>query len=336
MIAPSVDPQGGADTTRLVPNLEAAGAFLDACVALTGAPHVTLVRVVPDTPDCKGRTFRWPDHRDAALRLIAASNVCANVHFSVNVARPINKKPKKADIETLVAAHVDLDPRRSRDFRTERERVLALAEELAERPDPPTFILDSGGGVQAFYLADTPTEALPEYVAEIEDLNLRLGAALGDDGTTWNADRIMRVPGTVNHPDQRKVENGQPPALARVLHSTGELRSWRDIRAAITQLEDEPPGHAEPREPGEQRKANGHDRRDLGGDLPPYATEADLKELFADFPHLEAVWAKTTCSPPLDDSQSGWDHAWCAQLARDGIEPDPTWTVGLSWCSLSH
>ena len=29
--------------------------------------------------------------------------------LSVNIARPINKKPTKADIETLVAVHVDLD-----------------------------------------------------------------------------------------------------------------------------------------------------------------------------------------------------------------------------------
>jgi hypothetical protein len=265
------------------PDRAAAGTFLDAWVALTGAQHVTLVRIVPDTLDCKGRSFIWPTDRDAALRWIAASNVHANVYFSVNVARPVHKKPSRADIETLVAVHVDVDPRKSRDFGEERKRVLALAEELAEPPDPPTFILDSGGGIQAFYIAADPAAAEPEYVDEIEDLNHRLGAALGDDGATWNADRIMRVRGTVNHPDARKVANGQPPALARVLSSTGEVRSW------------------------------------LGDDLPPYATDEQLRDLFAKYPHLATVWNKTTCNPPIDDTQSGWDHRWASALAHEGV-----------------
>ena len=223
MTSPTVEPGRSerASPPPLVPDLEAAGAFLDAWVALTGAQHVTLVRIVPDKDDCKGRAFHWPEHRDAALRWIAASNARANIYFSVNIARQINKKPLKADIETLVAVHVDVDPRKGRNFATERKRVLAIAAELAERPDPPTFILDSGGGVQAFYIATDPAAAEPEYVDEIEDLNHRLGAALGDDGTTWNADRIMRAPGTVNHPNQLKVANGQPPALARVLSNSG-------------------------------------------------------------------------------------------------------------------
>jgi hypothetical protein len=323
VIAPSVDLQGAEGAAPLAPDLEAAGDFLDAWVSLTDALHVTLARVVPDTKDCKGRSFGWPDHRDAALRWIAAQNTHANVYFSVNIARPINKKPLKADIETLVAVHVDLDPRKGRDFGKERERVLALADELAEQPDPPSFILDSGGGVQAFYIVAEPTEALPEYLDEIEDLNHRLGAALGDDGTTWNADRIMRVPGTINHPNKHKIDNGQPTAVARVLGSTGAVYTWRDVLAAITRLEDEPPEHAEPRQPGERRRGvNGHDRPGLACELPDYATEAELQQLFADLPHTEAIWHKTTCNPPLDDSQSGWDHAWCALLARDGIEPE--------------
>jgi Protein of unknown function (DUF3987) len=323
MIAPSVDPQRATGAAPLVPDFEASAAFLDAWVALTAAQHVTLVGVVPDTKDCKGRTFGWPDHRDAALQWIEASNARANIYFSVNTARWINKKPLKADIETLVAVHVDLDPRKGRDFGAERARVLALADELAERPDPPTFVLDSGGGVQAFYVVTDPAAAEPEYVDEIEDLNHRLGAVLGDDGTTWNADRIMRLPGTLNHPNARKVANGQPTALACVLSSTGELRSWRDIIAAITRLEDKPPAHAEPRKPGERRRtANGHDARDFGGDLPPYATDEQLEELFTKLPHLAAVWDQSTCNPPLDDSPSGWDHRWASELAHEGYAPE--------------
>ena len=236
-------------------------------------------------------------------------------------ARDQQETGAKADITTLVAVHADVDPRKGRNFGEERARVLALADELAERPDHPTFILDSGGGVQAFYVATVPAAAESDYVEEIESLNDRLRCALGGVDPAWNADRVMRLPGTVNHPDRRKVENGQPPAMARVL-STGPTRNWRDILAAITALEDEPPGHVEPIQPGERRKANGHDQPELAGELPSYATDKQLEELFTKCPHLAAVWDKSTCNPPIDDSPSGWDQRFASALAHEGTSPE--------------
>jgi hypothetical protein len=306
----------------LLPDPEAAGGFLDSWASLTGAPRHTLVKIVPDARNCTGRTFAWPDHRDDALRWITASNDHANVYYAVNIAREVHKKPLKSDVETLVAVHVDVDPRKGLNFGTERARVLALAGELAERPDPPTFIIDSGGGIQALYIASDPAAVELEYLDQVEDLNRRLGAALGDDGTTWNADRILRVPGTVNHPDRRKRENGQPPALARLLSSTGEVQAWHDIKNAIERLEKEPPAHAAPRQRDERSRPNGHDRAaDAGGELPPYATDADLEALFAAHPHLEAPWRKTSFNRPVGASDSEWDYRWVAELARVGIEP---------------
>jgi len=323
VIAPSTTPQAATGAAPLAPDLEAAGDFLDAWAGMAGAQHVTLIRIIPDSATgIQGHSFPWPQKRDEALRWIKAQNAHANIYFSVNTSRSIHKKPLRSDIESLVAVHADVDPRKGRDFGEERDRVLALAAELAERPDPPTFILDSGGGIQAFYVAADPLEAHPEYVEEVECYNDRLRCALGGVDPAWNADRIMRVPGTVNHPDKRKVANGQPPAVARVLSSTGEVRPWPDIQAAIVRLEDEPPAAAEPVQPGQRVRDAGDGHLDLNADLPEPASDADLQELFKQHPHMQAIWRMQTAAPPLDDSPSGWDQRFASALAHAGFAPE--------------
>ena len=160
MTAPTVEPGRSEHVSPpLVPDMDAAETFLDAWAGMTGAPHVTLVRIVPDFGVAKVKRSRGRIMRDAALRWITGEQRSANIYFSVNTARAINKKPARTDITTLVAVHADVDPRKGRNFGEERARVLALADELAERPDHPTFILDSGGGVQAFYVATVPAAA---------------------------------------------------------------------------------------------------------------------------------------------------------------------------------
>jgi hypothetical protein len=166
----------------------AAGDFLDQWAGLTGVPHVTLVRIIPDQ-GAKGRAFRWPADRDEALRWIAANNEHSNIYFSVNTAKSVPKKPLKKDIEALNAVHADVDPQGGTDLGEERKRLINLVAELAGRERPPSFVLDSGGGIQAFYVA---TESCPadsiEYVHEIEHYSGRLHCVLGTDPCTRNVD----------------------------------------------------------------------------------------------------------------------------------------------------
>ena len=191
-----------------------AGLFLDQWAALSGVPHHTLVRIHPETRAIKANVFAWPSEREGALKWIEASNKTMNVYFSVNRARPINKKAEKCDIEALVAVHADVDPIDGADFCAERMRLMRLAAELAEREPAPTFILDSGGGIQAFYLTSYPTPAdPPEYVAHVEGLSARLGCVLGARDRCWNVDRIMRLPATLNHPHKKKQARGRPRPL---------------------------------------------------------------------------------------------------------------------------
>ena len=81
-----------------------------------------------------------------------------------------------------------------------------------------------------------------------------------------------------------------------IIYETGRLYSWRDLEALAVELEDEPPEHAIPVEFHPRRYTNGHDI-DLDADLPPVATDEQLEALFENFPHIKAIWDKSTAVP---------------------------------------
>ena len=85
-------------------------------------------------------------------------------------------------------------------------------------------------------------------------------------------------------------------------------------------LEDEPLEHAIPVEFRPLRYTNEHDPAiDLGTDLPPSATDAQLNALFENFPPIKSIWNKSTLFSPDDNSPSGWDQKFASALAREGF-----------------
>jgi hypothetical protein len=284
-----------------------------------GLPHVTLIGIKPDGPT-RGRVFRWPEELPDLLTWVEAMNPDHNIYFSVGLADPrVNKKPTKANLIALVAQHADLDPRDGAPLAEERARLLALADELTATDCPPSFIIDSGGGIQVFYRAAEPIAADPETIADLEDLNRRLEATLGGKGT-HNADRIMRLPGTINWPNKKKRKAGRAACQARLLHGRGHTCDRDQIERAIAALEDEPPVDA-PEPIPEPERSNGaaepKRRKQATADLPEPATEDQIESLL-EHTDLAAIWRKTA-TPPPDDTQSGWDYHLCARLARAGF-----------------
>lgn len=119
---------------------------------------------------------------------------------------------------TMLAAryvHVDIDPPKGCGHWDSRE-VLAQLKSLA---CSPSFVVASGGGLQAFWRLD-PDAADLSHVAE---LNRQVAQQLGGDHC-HNIDRLMRVAGTVNWPAARKAKDGRTPVLARLLAVNDEAR----------------------------------------------------------------------------------------------------------------
>lgn len=180
-----------------------------------GGPWV-LTAISPDGGGIDTITFKsseLPKMRD----WIEDRQGVQNLYFTVNPTRgPMNIKPKKSDIRGMRAIHVDVDPRVGEDVEAERERALNL---LREYKPKPTVITVSGGGVQGFWVLDeehaTPDEASR---ADVERRNLHVETVLQADAC-HNIDRIMRLPGTVNLPGEKKRKKGRVPAPAFVVEA---------------------------------------------------------------------------------------------------------------------
>jgi predicted P-loop ATPase len=136
----------------------------------------------------------------------------SNMYFHVNRLKPsiTNRKALRSDIDTGLYLHADLDD----------VQALARLERFSPRP---TAVLFSGGGYQAFWRLAEPCSNLDM----LEEANKRLAAALKGD-KVQNADRIMRIPGTINLPNAKKRKAGRVPITAYVIE---DLTDWsRTVR----------------------------------------------------------------------------------------------------------
>ncbi len=143
-----------------------------------------------------------------------------NLYFSVNpTTRPMQKKASREDIKRVEWLHVDIDPRAGEDLAAERTRILErLTTKLPPGVPPPTCIVDSGGGFWGFWRLKEAIE-IGGDVAKAEDAklyNLQLEALFEADDC-HNIDRIARLPGTVNWPNEEKRARGRSEALAKLV-----------------------------------------------------------------------------------------------------------------------
>lgn len=170
-----------------------------------------------------------------------------NIYFTYNVTRgPISKKPTKADMAEAVALCFDLDPRAGEPLDAERARLFSTVDdwEVDDKKLPfprPNVVIDSGGGVQGFMILEEPVALDGEGVARVEERGLGISQAFAGNtankkgDSVQNVDRIMRLPGTINWPNEKKRKRGQVPRLARVVSEDWTRRSRLDQfpRAAV-------------------------------------------------------------------------------------------------------
>lgn len=167
-----------------------------------------LCSIAPDDGGCRGRWF-GDDVAAASAWATSENEQCRNVYWTVNLVRDgCHRKPKKADIVAARYVHVDIDPPKGGGSLDK----LKVQADLCALACPPSLIIDSGGGLQAFWRLAGPAE-----LEQVEELNRAVAALLGADHC-YNIDRLMRVPGTLNFPNQKKRANGRETALAKVIY----------------------------------------------------------------------------------------------------------------------
>jgi P4 family phage/plasmid primase-like protien len=248
---PASDAAPGADRKDLSTSGDTAAAmgFLENW--RSGGPWV-LTSIVPDGRTTT-KTFTGLDESREQLReWIDQLQSRENIYFTVNdVYGSVTSKPNKGAVSAIRALHVDIDPRAGEDLEAERTRALKL---LREFTPTPTVIVDSGGGYQGFWLLakeelvdgnaklaqlfSRSGQVSEAEQAEVEAHKVRLFNAVEgrnlhaelklEADACHNADRIMRLPGTVNVPNKKKRAKGRVPALARVVEAEWSRRYRRD------------------------------------------------------------------------------------------------------------
>ena len=164
-------------------------------------------------PDTRKITTKFFPTETGRADWIAAWIGRRNIYFTVNPLRhPLDRKPTKLDIAAMAWAHVDIDPAPGEEPSQAKDKALARLNKSKPRP---SVVLDSGGGVQAFWRLREPVP-VHGNIGDLEAINRALETALGGDHC-HNLDRIMRLPGTINLPDAKKRAKGRIATAAKLL-----------------------------------------------------------------------------------------------------------------------
>lgn len=171
-------------------------------------------------PDGKSWTETFTHAQlDEMVEWIEARQGKQNLYFMVNPPlHPLTNKASKEEVARLAWLHVDIDPRAGENLEEEQARIEALLKDkLPPGVPPPSVTIRSGGGWQAFWRLN-PSDRLIidgriDKAEELEAYNQHLEKLFGADHT-FNVDRIMRIPHTLNLPTKKKVKKGRVVTLA--------------------------------------------------------------------------------------------------------------------------
>jgi hypothetical protein len=235
-------------------------AFLDSrkceggCAVVLTAIHIdpkTNLKVRVETKSFP--EYFLPDHdaMTGATKWIADRDGKANLYFQINpTITAADKRPGNADILKMVSLQIDLDAREGANQEAEVERLAKL---LWTHDPQPTRIIDSGGGVQGIWDLHTEdhvildgTEATADeaarYSQNIEDFFNNGMANVAD--ATADVSRMYRLPGTLNVPDQGKIDKGRVRRRSKVIGGSNKLYHLTEFKKAKPKADAPSPGNA--------------------------------------------------------------------------------------------
>lgn len=236
--------------------------FLERIASLSGYvfendPESKLLALTAIAPDldkghpekCFTRTFNFEKRRDRDLArgFISQMNATRNVYFSPAAMKdPANRKPNDLEVRASRFLWADLDPRPDPDadptehLRAERDRIQRRLEEATPEP---SVIIDSGNGYQALWILSEPVEihGIKDRVDDFKLYGQALATMLEGDAV-GDPSRILRVPGTLNRPDEKKRKRGRVETPARLVKFESEL-----AHPLVTMPKASPPQGSTPR-----------------------------------------------------------------------------------------
>jgi hypothetical protein len=177
---------------------------------------VNLCAITPDGPTAS-KTFQKTDEgRKKAKEWIAEQNKLRNIYYQGASLTVLNKRPHKQDTTLIHFAHADIDTHGPVD-QIEAEKKAILKKLRAYGPRPSRIIL-SGNGFQALWDLKEPLKATGTNIERLEAINKALAEALGGD-PCHDVNHLLRLPGTLNHPNAKKRNNGRVVAAAKLIEN---------------------------------------------------------------------------------------------------------------------
>lgn len=238
-----------------------------------------------------------------------------NIYFHVNsMLRELTKKADREDVKTVDWLHVDIDPEPGFDIDEERKRILAVIQQYKGLPKPSGIVF-SGGGYQAYWKLADPIEINGdlEKAEDAKRYNLQIEIQLGGD-SCHNVDRIMRLPGTINWPNEKKRKKGQVPTLAYVIDWKPERVYKLTEFTAAPMVQDSVQGEALVNVSGNVRRLNN--------------VEDELPKGVSVRCRVAIVQGNDPDQPLKgDNSRSEWLFFVCCELARHETPDDDIYAV---------
>jgi hypothetical protein len=162
---------------------------------------------------------------DQAVSVAARASGNANVY--IGTCPRFRRRGNRESVRIVQAAWADLD---FHQLHADRDVALELAYRRIEAFGlTPTILVNSGNGLQVWWLFHRPTAITDEWPVErFEAINLGIAERVGGDHVQDLA-RVLRVPGTLNLPTAKKRERGCVPVMARLMDASGPSYSPDDL-----------------------------------------------------------------------------------------------------------
>lgn len=178
-----------------------------------------LTAINPDQEEIRTTTFRISTIDD--LKKWVAQHASWNIYYHVNKpTHDLRKKAERKDIDKVCYLHVDVDPRTGENLPAEQTRIKEmLLKRLPAGVPEPSAIIYSGGGYNALWRLQEPIDIGGDETKaeEAKRYNLQLEIILGGDNC-HDVSRILRLPGTVNWPNERKRKKGRTPQMSNTVY----------------------------------------------------------------------------------------------------------------------
>lgn len=100
---------------------------------------------------------------------------------------------------------------------------------LAFLPCPPTIVVNSGGGLHAYWVLEETLDVSNDQYDEVERALRQLAMVLAGDRAVAEIARIMRLPGSHNSKDATCALNDGKPVKVEVLSDTGQVYDFDTI-----------------------------------------------------------------------------------------------------------